>query len=453
MNKIKIVLLLVIGILCFIGCGREENEESAVSGTAVTTVTPPAAVKTQDTAGESVSAEAVGGTDGSLEGDEAGGSELHRMCCQFVKQTVAGLMGPVIETMTPELASQMTEEQLQKSWEGEIQGLSGYQGIETVVETVGDDTQKVIVSVRYANNNGMKINFTFNEEHFIQELWFERITLPPLEKASPEDGKEKKEEGGKSYDYEEVDFNVGRKPYVLKGALTMPKAGGKAPVVILLSEGDDTDMDGTVGEAGNTPMRDISYGLANKGVAVLRYHKRAYQYASSVPSGAGTYELFLQDALYAVDQIYNDKRIDRKRIYVLGHGMAADYLPAVLQKKEKRIAGAVMLAGRPVAVSEQYYSEKEKNIRFDAKYLMDKNSTLPLLILQGRGDFETSMDDYKQWPVVLKGRAHTEYHSYEKLNHYFINSSKNQDASDYDVEGKVSASVINQIASWCKKKN
>ena len=164
MNKIKIVLLLVIGILCFIGCGREENEESAVSGTAVTTVTPPAAVKTQDTAGESVSAEAVGGTDGSLEGDEAGGSELHRMCCQFVKQIVAGLMGPVIETMTPELASQMTEEQLQKSWEGEIQGLSGYQGIETVVETVGDDTQKVIVSVRYANNNGMKINFTFNEE-------------------------------------------------------------------------------------------------------------------------------------------------------------------------------------------------------------------------------------------------------------------------------------------------
>lgn len=450
MNRRKAILFLaVVFLVCLIGCGEQEKTEHVVSGSAAD---PEETMFSQQ---DSVSGEAVGGREGSISGDEEGSSELSRICCQFVKQIVSGLMSPVIETMTPELAAQTTEEQLKSSWENETQGLTGYQGIETVVETVGNMEQTVTVTVRYANNNGIKVIFTFDSEEFIQQIFFKRVTLPSLQAA----GQQKSEDAGQksdeqlSYDYEEVAFSVGRKPYVLDGVFTAPKTSGKMPVVLLLSGGDSLDMDGTVGQAGNTPMRDIAYGLANKGIASLRYHKRAYQYPSVIPSNAGTYDLFLQDALYAIDQIYNDRRIDRKKIYVLGHDKAADYLPAVLQKKEKRLAGAVMLAGRPVAVTEQYYSQKEKNIRFDAKYLMDKNSTLPLLVLQGRGDFETSMKDYKQWPVVLKGRAHIEYRSFEKLNHYFINSSKKMDSSDYDLEGKVSASVINHIAAWCKKKH
>lgn len=451
MNRKSIIRFLAfLLVFCLIGCGEQgkEDKEMTASGTADVPEETPYVAEGQ---GESVSGEAVTGIEGAIAGDEENSSELHLMSCQFAKQIVAGLMGPVIETMTPELAAQMTEEQLQKSWDGEAGGLTGYQGIETVVETVGAESERVSVSVRYANNIGMKINFTFNNENFIEALWFERITLPSLQDntETKQDNAAGKKTGQVSYDYEEVEFVVGRKPYELKGALTVPKTGDKVPVVILFSESHTLDMDGTVGQAGNTPMRDIAYGLANKGIASLRYNRRGYQYASSLPANAGTYDLFLQDALYAVDQIYNDRRIDRKKIYLLGHGWSADYLPAVLQKKEKRIAGAIMLAGKPIAAAEVYYAQKEKNIHFDAKYLMDKNSTMPLFILRGEADFETGMDDYKQWRTVLKGRAHTEYRSFKKLNHHFIATSGKKDATDYDVEGKVNSSVMNEIARFC----
>jgi hypothetical protein len=195
-------------------------------------------------------------------------------------------------------------------------------------------------------------------------------------------------------------------------------------------------------------MRDIAYGLANRGLASLRYNVRGYQYASEVSSDMGIYDRFLQDACYAVNQIYNDSRIDKSRIYLLAHGRAADNLAAIVQKKEKRIAGAVMMAGKPVAVQEKFYSDKSKNVSFDAAYFMEQNSTLPLLMLQGEADFETGMDEYQQWSTVLEGRAHIEYHSFKKLNHYFIKTSGKTDASEYDTSGKVSSAVINKIASW-----
>lgn len=423
MKKRYICIFISMLVMLLAGCGKSATEKDrTVSGSAVSegaaTVEP-------------VSRPAVQGVDSKGET-----TELHQKSCEMTEQIVAGLFEPVIANMTLEFAAQTTEEQLKQSWQGETENLTGYQGIENVVETVGEKSEKVFVTLRYENNEGIKIKFEYNNEKLLEELWFERISLPPL--------------GETSGSYEEKEFTVGRKPYELQGVLTLPDSAGKVPVVILLAGDDSSDMDGTVGLAENTPMRDIAYGLAAKGIASLRYNRRAFQYPAAVSKGAGTYDLFLQDALYAVDQIYNDRRVDREKIFLLGHGKAADYLPAVIQKKEKRIAGAVMLAGKPVAVREQYYSAKEKDISFDARYLMDDNSTMPLLILQGEADFETDLESYEEWRTVLKGRAHTEYHSYKKLNHYFITTNGKTDASDYDTAGKVSTSVIHKVAGWCK---
>ena len=80
---------------------------------------------------------------------------------------------------------------------------------------------------------------------------------------------------------------------------------------------------------------------------------------------------------------------------------------------------------------------------------MDENSTMPLIVLQGEEDFETGMEDFRAWRTVLKGRAHTEYRSFKKLNHYFINYSGKKDATEYDTAGKVNTSVTDVIAAWC----
>lgn len=454
-NKKWIGLLSGLLVLGLTSCGKIPDQGSSVSGTAVRgTETVSGEAISPDTgmedAGQGMPASGAGATgaaDGSVDA-YSGQSELSRLSCQLTREMVAGLMSPVIAHMTPEFAAQTTEDQLLAEWETVARGQTGFVGIETVVETVGDEEDRVAVTIRYENNAGTRVNFTFNNENLITKLFFENVVLPSL-KVSGESGEEP--DALPSCSYEEQEFTVGRKPYELSGVLTVPQVSGKVPVIILFSGGDAVDMDGTVGLSGNTPMRDIAYGLANRGIATLRYHKRGYQYASSVPSAAGLYDTFFQDAWYAIDQIYNDSHVDRNRIYVLGHGEAADYLPGVIRRKEKRLAGAVMLAGRPVAVQERDYSDESKNISVDARYLMDGNSTMPLLILQGEADFETGMAEYNQWKTVLKGRAHMTCRSYKKLNHYFINTNGKTDASEYDPEGKVSTTVTDQIASWCRE--
>lgn len=432
MQKKHVLLVLAVLPAFYIltACGGSSPDTNPASGPAVGT---GAAVS-----GEGIEPDAEAGTDGT--------TVLYDLSCRLTEQLASGLTSPVVEQMSPELAAQLTEEQLKNSWEGEAGGLTGYQGIETVFETVGSDYEQTVVSIRYKNNEGVKIKFEFNNEKQIKSLFFERITLPPL---TSEEGLDSEVASVPvSYEYEETDFTVGRKPYELDGVLTMPQREGKVPVVILFSGGDADDMDGTVGSSQNTPMRDLAYGLANRGIATLRYNRRLYQYASEMPSGAGMYALFVQDACYAIDQVYNDRRIDREQIFLLGHGKAADYLPALIERKENRLAGAVFMAGKPVSVTEKQYTDDAQYVHADARYLMDKNSTLPVFVLQAEDDFETGMEEYKAWRGVWEGRAHTEYRSFKNLNHYFINSSGKKDASEYDTAGKVNAGVIEAVAAW-----
>ena len=49
----------------------------------------------------------------------------------------------------------------------------------------------------------------------------------------------------------------------------------------------------------------------------------------------------------------------------------------------------------------------------------------------------------------MKGRSHTVYRSYQNLNHYFMPSAQNGDASDYDTSGHMARPPIEDIAAWC----
>ena len=442
--------VIILGCVVILGaCGGSESTDA--SGDPGTT-----AVSGQSVTGSGVSGNAVGVSGGltedgnSVSGDAVladqteQGSELYQLSCQLAKQIVSGLTSQVVTYMTPDLAGQMTAENLQKSWEGESEGLSGFQGIENVVERVGDHEDTVTVTFRYANNQGRSIKFTFNDDKQVKDIWFDKVDLPSL----AESGETPSATGMPSYDYEEKSFSVGRDPYKLDGMLTIPTGADKPPVVILVDGRDDADMDGTIGAAGNTPLRDIAYGLANKGVASLRYNRRKQQYEKQISSLAGTYDTYLEDLSYAVNDLYNDSRIDKERIFVLAEGKAADALPALVKKKNKRIAGVLLIGARPASITEKDYTDSKKDITADVRYWMDVNSTLPMFLMRGEADFETSHSEYEKWRTALHGRAHIDYREYKNLNHYLIKTNNKNDASDYDTAGKVSTEACQAMAEW-----
>ena len=67
----------------------------------------------------------------------------------------------------------------------------------------------------------------------------------------------------------------------LPGTLTLPDGNGPFAAVVLVSGSGPSDADETVGP--NKPFKDLAWGLASKGIAVLRYPKVRASMAPQAP--------------------------------------------------------------------------------------------------------------------------------------------------------------------------
>lgn len=298
--------------------------------------------------------------------------------------------------------------------------------------------------------------------------------------------------------WKEVAVTVGEKN--LPGMLTLPKGVKKPPVVLLIQGSGASDMNESVGIAPNRPFEDIAHGLAEQGIATLRYNKRTYQYPSA---GIDTVEdEILNDATAAVKMLSKDKRIDNKRIYLLGHSLGGILAPKITADNPN-IKGFISMAGTlrslqavmkdqneaiinaQVTLTEEQkkaslaQSEAEVNktltlkdddtgviLGAPANYWRSLNAIdskaivkklkVPMLILQGANDFQVYADkDYKLWKTTLKGRKNVTFKLYPGLSHLFM---ANQDSANgapditvYNAPNHVKAQVIKDIAVWVKK--
>ena len=80
--------------------------------------------------------------------------------------------------------------------------------------------------------------------------------------------------------FTEREVTVGAPGWPLPGTLTVPAGPGPHPAVLLVHGSGPNDRDETVGH--NRPFRDLAWGLASRGVAVLRYEKRTRAHAARV---------------------------------------------------------------------------------------------------------------------------------------------------------------------------
>ncbi len=140
---------------------------------------------------------------------------------------------------------------------------------------------------------------------------------------------------------------IGKGDFALPGTLSIPKGkGGPFPAVVLVQGSGATDKDETVYAL--KPFRDLAFGLASQGIAVLRYNKRTYEHAiktTADPNHTVDKET-TDDALLATRLLEKEKRIDEERIYILGHSQGGMMVPKMIEEdKRQNIAGAIIMGG------------------------------------------------------------------------------------------------------------
>jgi dienelactone hydrolase len=299
--------------------------------------------------------------------------------------------------------------------------------------------------------------------------------------------------------FTERQVQVGSGEWALPATLTLPKGVRPFPAVVLVHGSGPHDRDETIGP--NKPFRDLAWGLASKGVAVLRYEKRTKAHAAKLikVKDLTVKEEVLDDALAAVDLLRKAQGIDPKKVFVLGHSLGGIVAPRLAQL-EPGIAGLVVMAGasRPIeeVLVEQldYVLSLEKNLSDQEKAKVEKlkkeaarladpklspedfaAGTLlgatfaywksvrdlhaietvakikqPMLILQGGRDYQVTMADFELWKKVLAGRKNVELKSYPKLNHLFMEGEDKAKPAEYEKEGHVAREVIGDIVVWVK---
>ena len=412
---------------------------------------------------------------------------------KVVDDLAAGDADAVFALFDEKVAKALPKEQVAGLWDQLIAQVGKYQGRGSA--SVAPNKEYLVASVP-ANfeKQALIINVVFNKDGKISGLNFQPAATPtPAAYIQPAYVDTSK--------FTEEEVTVGSGKWALPGTLTLPTGKGPFPVVVLVHGSGPNDRDETIGP--NRPFKDIAWGLASQGIAVLRYDKRTNAHAEAftpeVLQNLTLDDETSDDAILAAKLLARDKRIDPGQIYVLGHsqgGMAAPRIGA----QYPDLAGLIILAGLAgrledtvtdqltyIAGLDGTISEAEKSqlqmvktaaakvkdpalsvdtpaeelpLGIPAAWWLDlrdyhpaetaKTLAMPILLLQGGRDYQVTKADFDLWQQTLKDKKNAKLIFYPDLNHLFIAGEGMATPEEYMQPASVAQTVIDQIAEWIK---
>ncbi|MBA2890269.1 alpha/beta hydrolase family protein [Nonomuraea soli] len=291
---------------------------------------------------------------------------------------------------------------------------------------------------------------------------------------------------------QEVVLDAG--PLAVPGTLTLPSSGPAGAGAVLLSGGGPFDRDATVGP--NKPLRDLAWGLASRGVAVLRFDKATHLDITLMTSPGFTMtEEYVPHAVAALDLLQEHAR----RVFVVGHSMGGKIAPRVAAARPG-VAGLVTLAadaqpmhraavrvlshlaslGDDPAVKELAETVARQAAVVDdpglsaatpagdlplglpGSYWLDVRDydpvaaasalELPMFILQGGRDYQVTVaDDLSLWRAGLGHRPDVTIRVYEADDHLFFPGEGPSTPESYLAAQHVDPVVVEDIAEWLRE--
>ena len=293
----------------------------------------------------------------------------------------------------------------------------------------------------------------------------------------------------------------GKAPYIVNATLTIPRGIFNPACAIIVGGSGPTDRDGSVGD--NKTYKDIAWALACEGIAVLRFDKRTFSYGSQLLSDkyAGKKltikDEYLDDVKEAIDYMRQNKKVDPKKIIIIGHSQGGMVAPLICEQN-KKVAGVILMAGnarcmQDLLIEQLDFLYKDMDLpsgeriqinKIKRKALNAKSKSLtptysedslpgapaeywislnkydqvetakkikqPILILQGERDYQVTMTDFSIWKQALINKNNCTFKSYPKLNHLFLEGEGKPNKAEYEKRSSVPEYVIKDMANWIK---
>ena len=378
------------------------------------------------------------------------------------------------------LQNTMDKEELQEQWNsmrlayGDAVEMDRYEAY----RINGEGTILAMVTHRHG---GSSVQLTFDENNDVAGLWFGMredevdyaIELPT---------------GGVIE--QEIVLGEGTQ-YELRAIITRPVMSATVPGVVLVHDSGAYDRNEAIGNC--APFADIAHGLAQRGIASIRYDKRTFAYGYDMTekeiSAMTAQQEVIEDAVLALNALAQQSGIGD--IYIVGHGMGGTLAPRIALAWGDGLAGIASLAGtarpyldvvyeqtlamtndasRQNAIKKEYKKAAKLDTLKDSAtvfgvpvpYLRDlyehpvaqslAELSVPVFVAQGKNDYQTSLEDYKSWQSALEGYAgETHFALYDGLNHLFadISAAKGRGTSaEYLNELHVSDQLLDDLADW-----
>lgn len=423
-----------------------------------------------------------------------------RAAQQLVMRLAQSDFEAVEQSLDRSIRQQLPAEKLQATWQSLTAQVGAFK------EQVGAHTfqtpsaEVVIVTCAFAMAS-LDINVAFSESLVVTSL-----TIMPVGSIEQQFTAQYELPAYVKQDmFKEQEVEIGRGEWTLPGTLSLPAGNAPFAAVVLVHGSGPNDRDETIGP--NKPFRDLAWGLASQGLAVLRYDKRTKVYAKKMQDlglsvTITVKEEVIDDVLAAVALLpHCIQELNPQRIFVLGHSLGGYLLPRI-GTADTEIAGLIVLAGlcRPLedtlldqftyiySLSETLSAEQQQQLdelKKQVAHVKDPSLSLstpaselplgvpaaywldlrgyhpeeiaqglqqPMLILQAEEDYQVTMEDFQNWKNALSKRSNVQFKSYPGLFHLFMpveGGGKSTPAS-YNVPGHVEEEVINDIAQWVK---